>query len=118
MSEWDGRVWVIQNNDDLALICQVKTIKKKIQCLNEKFREHSLPENKLFWLLGAKVRNATEWPEVLSGIQGRLAGLRDEIDVPLLWETAQELETSDLDELAELYFGEDTGVEHKIAIWQ
>ena len=117
MSEFDGSVWVTQDNDDLSLVCVNKRVKKKVQVLSERGREQSLSEDKLLWQLGSKARNEAEWPEVAARV-GRMVGeLRDSVDVPLLWETARELETSDLGELAELYFSGRIDAEHQVAIW-
>ncbi len=118
MSEFDGRIWAVQNNDALSLVCQKQTIKKKIQVINEKGREQSLSEDKLLWCLPGRMRALSEWAETLEKLQTRLANLAAEVDVSLLWETAYEMETADLKELAELFFGEGSGVEQQVAIWQ
>jgi len=117
MSEFDGRIWAVQDGDALVLVCQKQIIKKKVQVLNEKGREQSLSEDKLLLNLSSKARTLGEWPETLEQIKTHLSDLQAEVDVELLWETAVEMETSDIPELAELFFDEKS-VEHQIAIWQ
>lgn len=117
MSEFDGRIWAVQDADGLTLVCQKQTIRKKIQIINEKGREQSLSEDKLLLNLSSKARTLGEWPETLEQVKARLADLQAEVDVELLWETAVEMETSDLAELAELFFDEKSS-EHQMAIWQ
>jgi len=118
VSDFDGRIWLVQDNDSLMLVCVHKIAKKKVQALNEKGRELSLAEDKLFWQHPAQVRSAQEWPALVERIQQNLALLRDDIDLPLLWETAQDLGSSDIAELADLYFGGEITVEHRVALWQ
>ncbi len=118
MSEFDGRIWTVQDNDALHLVCQKQTVRRKIQVINEKGREQSLTEDKLQWNLSSKVRTLAEWPEILEQVQAQLIELQAEVDVELLWETAEEMGTSDIAELAELFFGDETSVEHHIAIWR
>lgn len=118
MSEFDGQVWAIQEGDTLALVCAVRKIKKKVQVLNERGREQSLGEDKLFWAYPGKASSAQDWQDKQERLQSDLSVLRNEVDVGLLWETAQEMETSDIGELAELYFGGEIDSSHRIALWQ
>jgi exoribonuclease-2 len=118
MSDFDGSIWVIQDNDNLTLVCVNARIKKKIQALNERGREQSFAEDKLFWSLDTKARSADEWPSLVEHLNQRLDELSAEVDVPLLWETARELETSAIDELAELYFSGQVETVHQVALWR
>lgn len=118
MSDFEGQVWAVQDNDALDLVCTVKRQKKKIQALSEKGRELSLAEDKLLWRLPSAIRAPDEWPATMAELRKRLAALSETVDVALLWETAQELETSDLDELVALYFTGETGVLERMALWQ
>ncbi len=119
MTDFDGQIWVVQDNDNLGLVCLVKRQKKKAQVLNEKGREQSLGEDKLLWQYPARAISPHEWPAQASELWRQLEKLREQVDVPLLWETALEMETSDLDEMAELYFGEaEVGAEQRMALWQ
>ncbi len=117
MSEFDGRIWAIQDGDGLTLVCQKHTIKKKIQVINEKGREQSLSEDKLLFNLSCKARTLSEWSDLLEQSKARLSDLQAEVDVELLWETAVEMDTSDIAELAMLFFDEKTA-EHQVALWQ
>ncbi|MCP4699483.1 MAG: RNB domain-containing ribonuclease [Gammaproteobacteria bacterium] len=117
MLDFDGQVWIVQDNDDLNFVCVGKRVKKKVQVLNERGREQTLPEDKLFWKFPVKLRDPGEWRDTASNLRDSATRLRDDIDVALLWETARELETSDLSELAELYFGGEIDTLHRIAVW-
>lgn len=118
MADFEGQIWVLPDGEELLPLCTIKRNKKKVQALNEKNREQTVAEDKLLWQLPGSVAAPGQWPETLAKLKERLEALEQEIDVRLLWETAMEMETSDLDELAELYFGGDTGVEHRIALWR
>jgi len=118
VADFEGQIWIVPDNEELNLLCTIKRNKKKVQALNEKNREQTIAEDKLLWQVPSTLSSAEQWPEQVSKLQARLEGLRKEIDVPLLWETAVEMETSDLRDLAQLFFGHNSGVEHRVALWQ
>jgi exoribonuclease II len=120
MSDFEGTVWVTQDNDALHFVCVHKRIKNKVYALNERGREQSLSEERLLWRFGVKVATPAEWPQVAARLHESLAALRQEIDVALLWEAARELDSSALNglhDLAALYFSADTDTEHLVALW-
>ncbi len=116
--EFEGQIWAAQDNDDVHFICTTKRIKNKIQVLNEKGRDMRLSEDKLLWQHPSIAQNANDWQEKLTKIQATVKSLHDDIDVLLLWETALELEISEISELADLYFGKEITTEHFVALWQ
>lgn len=118
MSEFEGHIWTLQENDKLHLVCTVKPIKKKIQILNSKSREQSIAENKLGWKLAPQVASQDEWAQKLVQLEKNVRELQAEIDIELLWEAASEGASGDVGELAELYFGDDDEVLQRVAIWR
>ncbi|HIE00738.1 MAG TPA: RNB domain-containing ribonuclease [Thiotrichaceae bacterium] len=118
MTEFEGQIWAAQDNDEVNFLCTTKRIKHKIQVVNEKGRELRLSEDKLLWQHPSTARGVEDWQNKFLKIQATVNSLCDGIDVALLWETALELEISDIKELAELYFGEEISTEHLVALWQ
>ncbi|MEM7017374.1 MAG: ribonuclease catalytic domain-containing protein [Pseudomonadota bacterium] len=118
MSEFEGSIWAVPEGDTLTLACVSKRVKKKAHILNEKNREQNLNEDKLLWTLADKISAPGDWPDKLNSIQTNLQALKDDLDISLLWETAQEMDCTDIAELTELYFGDDVEKLHQIAIWQ
>ncbi len=118
VTEFEGQIWAAQNNDEINIICTTKRIKKKIQAINEKGRDLRLSAEKLLWQHPSQATNPEDWQEKITNIQATVESLGNDIDVELLWESALELELSDIKELAELYFGEEITTEHLIAIWR
>lgn len=118
MSEFEGQIWAAQENDDIKLFCITKQIKKKIYALNEKGREQRIFEDKLLWQFPGHASGTLDWQDKLTTIQATINSLRNDIDVALLWETARELEITEIKELAELYFGEEISSEHLSALWR
>jgi exoribonuclease-2 len=116
--EFEGQIWAAQDNDEVHFICTTKRIKNKIQVLNEKGRDTRLSEDKLLWQHPNIAKNANDWQEKLTKIQATVKLLHDDIDLSLLWETALELEISEISELADLYFGKEIVTEHFVALWQ
>jgi exoribonuclease-2 len=118
VTEFEGQIWVAQDNDNVYFICTTKRIKKKIQAINEKGRDLRLSEDKLLWQHPSLAHDVDDWQLKVSTINTRVNSLRDEIDIELLWENALELEISDINELADLYFGGEITTEHLMAIWR
>lgn len=118
MTEFEGQIWVVQENDEVNLVCVTKQAKNKIQAINEKGREVRLSEDKLLWQYPLRANTPEEWREIAVAIQTTVNRLRSVIDVLLLWETALELEVSDITDLADLYFSGDMTTEHLIALWR
>jgi exoribonuclease-2 len=118
VSEFEGQIWAVQENDDIKFFCITKQIKKKIYALNEKGREQRIFEDKLLWQLPGHASGNLDWQDQLITIQQAVDSLRNEIDVALLWETALDLEITEIKELAELYFGEEISSEHLSALWR
>lgn len=118
MTEFEGQIWAAQDNDEIHFICTTKRIKKKIQVLNEKGRDLRLSTEKLLWQHPSQAKGAEDWQDKLTTIQATTDSLSDDIDVALLWETALELEISDVKDLADLYFGKEITIEHCVAIWR
>jgi len=118
VTEFEGQIWVVQENDEVNLICVTKQAKNKIQAINEKGREVRLSEDKLLWHYPIRANTPEEWREIALTIQTTVNRLRSVIDVLLLWETALELEVSDITDLADLYFSGDMTTEHLIALWR
>jgi exoribonuclease-2 len=118
VTEFEGQIWAAQDNDDVNFICTTKRVKKKIQAINEKGRELRLIEDKLLWQHPSQAKGLEDWQNKLTTIQATVDSLRNDIDVALLWETALELEISGINELAELYFGDEITTEHLVALWR
>ncbi|MEY3220218.1 MAG: hypothetical protein RIT27_1575 [Pseudomonadota bacterium] len=118
MSDFDGRIVTLIDGDQLNWVCIVKTIKKKVQALNEKNRDISFSEDKIFWNTTWRVGSAADWQERCAKIHHVINTLAATIDVELLWETAQELGSFELKDLAELFFSGEITVEHQAALWQ
>lgn len=118
MTDFAGHIWVAQDNDDIALVCITKQAKNKLQVLNEKGREQRLAEEKLLWQYPQQVKNSEEWQKVLTSIHTKIATQAESIDVPLLWESAVELNISTIQDLADIYFSGDISIEQQIAVWQ
>jgi exoribonuclease-2 len=118
VTEFEGQIWAAQDNDEVNFLCTTKRIKHKIQAVNEKGRERRLSEDKLLWQHPSTAKGLEDWQNQFLKIQATVDSLCDGIDVALLWETALELEISDINELAELYFGEEITTEHLVALWQ
>lgn len=117
MSEFEGQIWIAQENDNVNFICTTKRVKNKIQALNEKGREQRFSEDKLLWRYAQQIKRPEDWQPTLSTLQSHVETLRTEIDIDLLWETASELDVDDISELADLYFGGTINPEHLTAIW-
>jgi exoribonuclease-2 len=118
MSDFDGRIWAIHDGDYLQLVCQSKVVKNKVHVLNAKNREQSFKADRLLISHPHTVNSASEWVPQLEKLYRELASLQKDIDMDLLWESAEALETTDLGDLAELYFGADNDKRHHIALWQ
>jgi exoribonuclease-2 len=118
VTEFEGQIWVAQDNDNVYFICTTKRIKKKIQGINEKGRDLRLSEEKLLWQHPSLAHDVEDWQEKISTIHTQVNSLTKEIDIELLWENALELEISDIKELADLYFGGEITTEHLMAIWR
>ncbi len=117
MTEFEGQIWIIQNNDEIHFICTTKRVKNKIQAINEKGRELRIPKDKLLWQHPSIVKEPNDWSGKLAIIKIAISTIRKEIDIDLLWETALELEVSAIDELIDLYFGGEITTEKRAAIW-
>ncbi|HEC85386.1 MAG TPA: RNB domain-containing ribonuclease [Thioploca sp.] len=118
MTEFEGQIWAAQDNDDVNFICTTKRVKKKIKAINDKGRELRLIEDKLLWQHPSQAKGLEDWQTKLTTIQATVDSLRNDIDVALLWETALELEISGINELADLYFGDEITTEHLAALWR
>jgi len=118
VADFEGEIWIFQDNDDLNLVCVKKWVKNKVQVINDKGRDQRLSGDKLLWKYPVQITQLGEWQPLLSTIEKKISTLCEEIDVPLLWESALELEVTDIKELSELFFGETGEVEHWIAIWR
>jgi exoribonuclease-2 len=118
VTEFDGQIWAVQDNDDVNFICISKRVKKKILAISEKGRELRVFEDKLLWQHPNQAKEPDDWQHKLTNIQATVDSLREDIDVSLLWESALELEISNINELADLYFGKDITIEHLVAIWR
>lgn len=117
MTEFEGQIWAAQDNDEINFICTTKRVKKKIQAINEKGRDLRISEDKLLWQHPNQANSPDDWQNKLTTIQTTVDSLRNDIDVALLWENALELEISDINEFADLYFGGELTTEHFVAIW-
>jgi len=118
VSDFDGRIVTLIDGDSLNWVCIVKIVKKKVQALNEKNRDISFSEDKIFWQTPLRVSAANDWNDRLSKIHNSINKLAESIDVELLWETAQDLGTFELKDLADLFFSGEITIEHQAALWQ
>jgi exoribonuclease-2 len=118
VSDFDGKIVTLLDGDHLNWVCIVKIVKKKVQALNEKSRDVSFSEDKIFWHTNYRVNSSNEWSDRIFKIQNKINELAKSIDVELLWETAQELGTFELKDLAELFFSGEITIEHQAALWQ
>ncbi|MDM8566781.1 RNB domain-containing ribonuclease [Candidatus Halobeggiatoa sp. HSG11] len=117
MTEFEGQIWIVQNNDEINFVCTIKRIKNKIQALNEKGRELRVSKDKLLWQHPTIVKEPNDWHHKLATIKVAVDAICKEIDIALLWETALELEVSAIDELIDLYFGDEITTERRAAVW-
>jgi exoribonuclease-2 len=118
VTEFEGQIWAAQDNDEINFICTTKRVKKKIQAINEKGRDLRLSAEKLLWQHPSQAKGPEDWQDKLTTIQATVDSLTKDFDVALLWESALELEISDINELADLYFGGEITTEHLVATWQ
>lgn len=118
MTEFEGQIWLAQDEDNALLVCTVKRLKNKIQALNTKGREIRLSEEKLLWKYPTVARHADEWNQLNSGLEKAIENLAADVDITLLWESALELEVSEIQDLAEIYFSGKVSVEHFAAVWR
>ena len=118
MTEFEGHIWLAQDNDEVNFICTTKRLKHKIQAVNEKGRELRLAEDKLLWQYPRQANGLEDWQSTFAQIQTTVANLRRDIDIALLWESAGELQLTAIEELAELYFGRAVTIEHLTALWR
>lgn len=118
MTDFAGTIWAIQDNDDVNFVCTTKHGSNKVQVLNEKGQEQRISQDKMLWQHPLCVKNADEWQKTVKNIQTAVNKLRSVIDILLLWESALELGISEINELADLYFGGDITTEHLVAIWR
>ena len=117
MTDFDGSIWFAQDNDEIHPVCIVKRAKNKLQALNEKGRELKLSEEKLLWQHAKQLSEQTHWSETAIQIQSQVERLATTIDISLLWESATEMDMTEMDDLADLYFGGEIQTEHLAAIW-
>lgn len=117
MSDFEGQIWAAQDNDVLNLVCVTKRHKNKIQVLNDKGKEQRLSEEKLIWQYTHNAKTANDWQSNVNDLYQKINELQADIDITLLWESALELEVSDIEEMADLYFGGEIGTEHYVALW-
>jgi exoribonuclease-2 len=114
----EGQMWVFQDNDDVNFVYVNKWIKNKVQIITDKGRDQRVSEDKLLWQYPSRLAQLEKWSSTVSAIEENIAVLQEEVDVPLLWETALELQLSDIKELSTLFFGKESSVEHWVAIWR
>ena len=118
MTEFEGQIWAAQDNDDIHFICTTKRVKKKIQAINEKGQKLRLSEDKLLWRHPSVANSETDWKTKLATIQATVETLYKDIDIEFLWESALELEISEIQEFADLYYGGEITTEHLVALWR
>lgn len=118
MTEFEGHIWVAQDNDEVNFICTTKRVKNKIQAVNEKGRELRIAADKLLWQYPRQASGLEDWQTTCAQIQTTVASLQRDIDMALLWENAVELQLKAIQELAELYFGQTVTIEHLTALWR
>jgi len=118
MSEFEGQIIEFLDGETLCFGCVTERDSKKLRLLTERGRAASLPPARVLWNHPGRVPQASAWPAALEGLQARIAGLQEEIDTRLLWETVREVaEPWDLADLAELYFSQATPA-HQSALWR
>jgi len=117
VSDFEGQIWAVQDNDNLNFVCTTKRVKNKLQVLTEKGRDQKLSEDKLLWQHPRRANTPEEWSAAVSEIYNSINRIRSAVDIRLLWESALELEVSAMDDLADLYFGGEISTEHLAAIW-
>jgi exoribonuclease II len=117
VSDFEGQIWAMHDNDDLSFVCVLQRNKNKVRVLTDKGREQSVSEDKLLWQHPLKVKDSSEWPNAVRRISQAVMGIRSTMDIRLLWESALELAVSEMDDLADLYFGGEIGTEQLAAIW-
>lgn len=118
MSDFEGQIWATQNNDEVDFICIVKRVKNKIQALNNKSREQRIAEDKLLWKHPTQAKDKADWETKIEQIEQHIIELKTDIDVEFLWESAVELEMSEIQDLADVYYGDNVTAEHFVAIWR
>ncbi|MEK7991059.1 MAG: ribonuclease catalytic domain-containing protein [Thiotrichaceae bacterium] len=118
VSDFEGQIWATQNNDDVDFVCTVKRVKNKIQALNNKSREQRIAEDKLLWKHPSQARDKTDWEAKIETIENNIISLKTDIDVDFLWESALELEISEIQDLADVYYGNNVTAENFVAIWR
>ncbi len=119
MTDFEGTIWVAQDDDDVNVVCAIDKVKNKIQALDEKGRKIRVSEDKLLWRYPGRVQHPEEeWQSKLATLQAKVEALYQTIDVSLLWESASELQVSEMDDLADLYFGGEITTEHFTALWR
>lgn len=117
MSDFEGQIWTVQDNDSLRFHCTVKRNKNQVVVLNEKGREQKIADKELLWRHPKMVKSAQEWQSVVNELNASVERVRSTIDIYLLWESALELQASSMDDLADLYFGGEISIEQLTAIW-
>jgi exoribonuclease-2 len=117
VTEFEGQIWATQDNDEIHFICTTKRIKKKILALNEKGQKLRLSEDKLLWQHPSAANGEDDWKNKLATIKTTVETLYKDIDIEFLWESALELEISDVKEFADLYYGGEITTEHLVALW-
>ncbi len=118
VSDFEGQIWATQNNDEVDFICTLKRVKSKIQALNNKNREQRIAEDKLLWKHPLQARDKSDWETKIGNIENNILNLKMDIDIEFLWESALELEISEIQDLADVYYGNNVTAEHFVAIWQ
>ncbi len=120
MTDFDGTIWVAQNGDEINFICLLKREKNnQLQALSEKSKKLSTwSEDKLLWQHPKRASTPEDWSAKLANIQAKVEMLSQTIELSLLWESARELQMSEMDDLADLYFGGEITTEHLAAIWK
>ena len=118
MSDFEGQIWATQNNDDVDFVCTVKRVKNKVQALNNKSREQRIAEDKLLWKHPSQASGKADWEAKIETIENSIASLKADIDTEFLWESALELEISEITDLVDVYYGDNVTAEHSVAIWR
>lgn len=117
MTDFAGHIWIAQDNDELHLVCVIKQAKNKLQVLNEKGREQRLTEDKLLWQYPQQAKSPEEWQRILATLRTAIEMYANDVDLPLLWESAVELAVSGINELTDLYFSGDISIEQQAGMW-
>ncbi|MCV6638817.1 ribonuclease catalytic domain-containing protein [Candidatus Albibeggiatoa sp. nov. NOAA] len=118
MSDFEGQIWATQNNDEVDFVCTVKRVKNKIQALNNKNREQRIAEDKLLWKHPSQARDKSDWETKIESIENNITNLKSDIDVEFLWESALELEISEIQDLVDVYYGDNVTAENFVSIWR